>query len=503
MNSKGLFMAVLLIAVAQIVAAQVPRTISYQGIMSDATGKVVPDGNYSIAFKLYTVATSGTALWTETQTIAVARGMVNAIIGNTTPLGLPFDQQYWLGVTVSTGSELMPRLMLTSVAYGLRADDANRIFGYPVNPTPTPNALIPLDASGKFPSSVVWGGVSGDYLRKSSPDTSRSTSTSPMLLVSNLGMGEGISARSIRGSGLGARSDSTDGITAWTGSAANAGVFGSSSEGRGLVGRSDNNDGVVGWTGANNRSGVFGHSTDGIGVTGLSQNGNGVVGQTNPSTSGAYSGVLGTSTNGTGVRGYSQNYNAIQATSHSNQHAALAAGNEGGGPAIYAQGGTQGVACIFRGNVQIQSLSTQATILEFGEGLDYAERFDVSDNAQAVPGTVLVIDPENPGKLRVSMSAYDQKVVGIVAGGKGLGSGVRLGSSAYDKDVALAGRVYCNVDATYGAVDPGALLTTSPTAGFAMVAHDYAKASGAILGKAMESLPAGQKGQILVLVTLQ
>ena len=32
-------------------------------------------------------------------------------------------------------------------------------------------------------------------------------------------------------------------------------------------------------------------------------------------------------------------------------------------------------------------------------------------------------------------------------------------------DVALAGRVYCKVDATYGAVAPGDLLTTSPTAG--------------------------------------
>jgi len=35
------------------------------------------------------------------------------------------------------------------------------------------------------------------------------------------------------------------------------------------------------------------------------------------------------------------------------------------------------------------------------------------------------------------------------------------------------------------------------------VVRDYAKAQGAILGKAMEQLPQGEKGQILVLVTLQ
>jgi hypothetical protein len=94
-------------------------------------------------------------------------------------------------------------------------------------------------------------------------------------------------------------------------------------------------------------------------------------------------------------------------------------------------------------------------------------------------------------------------VAGIVAGGKGLGSGVRLGVGQFDYDVALAGRVYCNVDATGGSIQPGDLLTTSGTPGYAMKANDLACAQGAILGKAMESLEAGEKGQILVLVTLQ
>jgi hypothetical protein len=84
-----------------------------------------------------------------------------------------------------------------------------------------------------------------------------------------------------------------------------------------------------------------------------------------------------------------------------------------------------------------------------------------------------------------------------------LGSGVRLGAGRFDYDVALAGRVYCNVDAIYGEVSPGNLLTTAPTPGHAMVVKDYRKAQGAILGKAMEKLPEGKKGQILVLVTLQ
>ncbi|NIU13721.1 MAG: DUF5050 domain-containing protein [candidate division Zixibacteria bacterium] len=154
------------------------------------------------------------------------------------------------------------------------------------------------------------------------------------------------------------------------------------------------------------------------------------------------------------------------------------------------------------GNILIES-SDGTDILELGEGLDYAEGFDVSESTKIDAGTVLIIDADNPGKLAISVKAYDSKVAGIVAGAKGIGSGVRLGAGGFDYDVALAGRVYCNVDATEAGVEPGDLLTTSATPGYAMKSTDYARAQGTILGKAMESLEKGQKGQILVLVTLQ
>jgi hypothetical protein len=80
---------------------------------------------------------------------------------------------------------------------------------------------------------------------------------------------------------------------------------------------------------------------------------------------------------------------------------------------------------------------------------------------------------------------------------------VRLGAGGFDHDVALAGRVYCNVDATEEAVEVGDLLTTSALAGHAMKVSDHIRAQGAILGKAMSRIEKGQTGQILVLVTLQ
>ena len=68
--------------------------------------------------------------------------------------------------------------------------------------------------------------------------------------------------------------------------------------------------------------------------------------------------------------------------------------------------------------------------------------------------------------------------------------------------VALTGRVYCWVDALYGAIEPGDLLTTSDTPGHAMRVDDSDRSHGTILGKAMTGLTEG-RGLVLVLVALQ
>jgi hypothetical protein len=68
--------------------------------------------------------------------------------------------------------------------------------------------------------------------------------------------------------------------------------------------------------------------------------------------------------------------------------------------------------------------------------------------------------------------------------------------------VALAGKVYCKVDASETPVAVGDLLTTSAKPGHAMKAEDPHKAFGSVIGKALQSLSEGP-GLIPVLVALQ
>jgi|SRR5215212_53880 len=136
---------------------------------------------------------------------------------------------------------------------------------------------------------------------------------------------------------------------------------------------------------------------------------------------------------------------------------------------------------------------------------DCAEEFEVDTDCRhlVAPGTVVVLGAE--GHLRYSTAAYDKCVAGIVSGGGEYESAIVLDRKSSEPGrmaVALMGKVSCKVDASYGPVEVGDLLTTSDTPGHAMKVGDAARAFGAVIGKALRPLRDG-KALIPVLVALQ
>lgn len=110
-----------LLFLANISFAQIPKKLNYQGILTDDSGNPL-SGSQSLTLRLYDVASGGTALWEETQNVDVDLGVFNVILGEVTPLNLPFDEQYYLGITVAPNpAELSPRIQLTAAAYSMNA----------------------------------------------------------------------------------------------------------------------------------------------------------------------------------------------------------------------------------------------------------------------------------------------------------------------------------------------------------------------------------------------
>ena len=111
----------MVLGITQAVQGQVPLTLSYQGVLKDSVGTIVPDDDYDFIFRIYDVPSGGTALWTESQTRHVSAGILNVILGEVEPITLLFDEPYWLGVTIGFGSELDTRTILTGAPYALNA----------------------------------------------------------------------------------------------------------------------------------------------------------------------------------------------------------------------------------------------------------------------------------------------------------------------------------------------------------------------------------------------
>jgi hypothetical protein len=150
-NRLGWLMASVVVAwcVALFVANPVdaaqttPYQINYQGRLTDAAGNPKPDGQYNMTFRLYSVATAGSAVWTETydttNRITLTGGQFSVQLGSlaalspsvftSQPLYLEIEFPTPATATCSAAScavytegPMTPRQTLASSAYAMNAD---------------------------------------------------------------------------------------------------------------------------------------------------------------------------------------------------------------------------------------------------------------------------------------------------------------------------------------------------------------------------------------------
>jgi hypothetical protein len=125
-----LIVSLLAIVLMEVHAAGIPQMINYQGILLDSRGNPAT-GDYSIEFLLYDVEADSKPLWFETQTVTVADGLFNVLLGSVTPIpAFIFETpDVYLALKVETDEEMMPRKRLVSVAYAFHALNADSLGG--------------------------------------------------------------------------------------------------------------------------------------------------------------------------------------------------------------------------------------------------------------------------------------------------------------------------------------------------------------------------------------
>jgi hypothetical protein len=204
MKKIVLLFAVLLslINLSNIYSQGIPQTINYQGVLKDAAGVIVPNGDYNLTFKLYDLPSGGSSLWNETKTINVVGGIINTQLGSVTPItAATIVGAAWLGITIGTGSELIPRITLTSVPYSIMSmtvpsgsitaikiadaqvvkslnglkDNVNLVAGSNVTITPSGNNLT-INATGGG-GGTIGGSGTANYISKFTGSTTLGSSS--------------------------------------------------------------------------------------------------------------------------------------------------------------------------------------------------------------------------------------------------------------------------------------------------------------------------------------
>ena len=343
--------------------------------------------------------------------------------------------------------------------------------------------------SGLFGTSKDGEGIHGennsDTLAAIAGIAKSASGTGAGVFGESQGKGEGVlgvSALSegVRGEGHSLASAGVSGL-ALNPNGTGAGVFGESKgKGEGVLGVSALSEGVRG----------EGHSLASAGVSGLALNPNGTGAGVFGESQGKGEGVLGVSALSEGVRGEGHSLASAGVSG-------LALNPNGTGAGVFGESKGKGPAGFFRGDVLVTG------DIKLTDGADCAEDFDISSAEQIEPGTVMVLNQE--GVLQRSQQPYDKRVAGVISGAGGYKPGIVLDRQemrANRLPVALLGKVYCKVDAQFGAIEVGDLLTTSATPGHAMKAGDPIRAFGTVIGKALRPLHEGQ-GLIPVLVALQ
>jgi hypothetical protein len=179
--------------------AQIPRIISYQGVLTDTNGHPKPDGTYSFTFALYVVATSGSPIWSETKLLPIHGGLFATLLGDHVafPDAVGFDRSYWLSVQV--GNDLLsPRLQFSAVAYSLNSTHASHsdTSSYAASATRADTALFAMNAAATFGSATTDLAVVENYNNIVALGVNNPVFTSGLTLRNNTASGLGSSQNS-------------------------------------------------------------------------------------------------------------------------------------------------------------------------------------------------------------------------------------------------------------------------------------------------------------------
>jgi hypothetical protein len=225
---KNFLSLALILAASAASAVNLPLRINLQGKLVDPATNAPRNGSFSVTFKIYSVATGGTALYTESQTLSVDNGVFSTQLGQSATLtpDLFSGPAAYLGITVSPDAEMSPRQQLVMSPYSFTSAQLVNSSDIRVN---AGSAYSTFTAAGNWtiPGGVVAGTAAFSGALTASSGTFTTTGPNQFSLQTSSGIS--VQAGTLKlAAGSGGLNASGTGVTAGTGTftATGASVYG-------------------------------------------------------------------------------------------------------------------------------------------------------------------------------------------------------------------------------------------------------------------------------------
>ena len=154
----------------------VPKTMSFQGFLTDSEGVSYADGEYNLIFRIIFSNQLGADInvWEETQSIYVENGLFSTILGSMTELPPAIPSNAELEIQVGN-SVLSPRTPFTSVPFSMRSGSAvisNRAIVADTALTALSTPMAGNAVHATYADTSVFAGIAGQTMHAIYADTS-------------------------------------------------------------------------------------------------------------------------------------------------------------------------------------------------------------------------------------------------------------------------------------------------------------------------------------------
>ncbi len=159
---RAIIALAMMISCATTALASVPPGFTFQGRLTDPGGSPVPDGNYNLTLRIYSVPAAGVPIATLGPYVATSTdGLFSVYMAAFGMDDFFATSPRYIGIQVGADPEISPRTTITSTPFAFRVASVDSAEGGSIQGTVRVSNQISTLTNAGSEASRLWGAIMG------------------------------------------------------------------------------------------------------------------------------------------------------------------------------------------------------------------------------------------------------------------------------------------------------------------------------------------------------